>query len=145
MTLRAVVYINQKNLPADLFDYAVEVDKVTGEVYSDAREFQIRFPKDMLTATKVELGSIVLVSDLYQKIEAIMDHPRSLVLSKILYSGSHCGDVLPVEDVPTLRKELHQIAQSYEVSKDPAVARLLQQLRLLADKAEEQGNPIVFV
>ena len=145
MTLKAVVYTSKTNLPAEVFEHSLEFDDATGETYSDEPGFNARFPKTNFVAAEAELGNVTLVSRLYQMISTVVDREdQSVILQKVLYSGTHCGDTLHSENIKQMQAEINAIKQS-AVGAEPDVASLLRHLSNLARSAEEQRQPIVFV
>lgn len=59
------------------------------------------------------LGNISLVALIRQTLEKISKHPSTefpIIWSKVIYSGSHCGDFLTHDDVCQLQKELSYLS-----------------------------------
>ena len=100
MGLDAVVYRNKANLPFDADAVGAVVDESTGEYYVPnldlEPEFEQRFPWDTRVAVHKRIGNIVLVGTLREQTSQVLEE-RSIILSKVLYSGTHCGDSIPVE------------------------------------------------
>ncbi len=92
------------------------------------------------------IGNMALVDDLKAEIAKTLGESSSetLLMTKILYSGTHSGDVISTTQFDSLRREIALVRG--------LAGRLSSQLRIfLADMeelivaAEQHGNPIVFV
>jgi hypothetical protein len=70
---------------------------------------------------------------------------RSILLSKVLYSGSHSGDSIPVEQTLALRDELLQLKDSVEQPDCDHMKQFVSDMLELVEAARQEGNPIVFV
>jgi hypothetical protein len=140
MGLDAVVFRNVRNLEKiygpDLFD----VDNVTGEAILRANT-AIKIPREAYVATRRRLGNLLETTSLKEAAEKALGDPNSLIVSRVLQTGSHSGDSLPVEDYPKLSAEITRLrAQGGE---DLEIFVEAMESLLLAGEAE--SNPIVFV
>ena len=70
----------------------------------------------------------------------ILFESESLVISKVLYSGSHCGDWIVPDEFPKLRHELSLLA----AQGDEALVEFANAMQDLLEAGEAQGNPIVY-
>ncbi len=64
----------------------------------------------------------------------------SILRSKVLYSGTHCGDIIPHNELPLLRDELRALSSAS--ASDLRV--FLDAFESLLQCAEREENPIVF-
>lgn len=69
-----------------------------------------------------------------------------LILSKVLYSGIHAGDIIPVEHVALLEPELRSLADLHgdDSRSEEYVRHFETQLRELVETARRIGKPISF-
>jgi hypothetical protein len=91
------------------------------------------------------LGNISLVALLRSELQREPSY-FPILLSKVLYSGTHCGDDLPIETMPALREELKLLA-GFKCSTRKAadfMAHFGSQMSELAAAALSVGKPIVF-
>ena len=91
------------------------------------------------------LGNIALVSLLRNELGREPDRFH-ILLGKVLYSGTHGGDWLGIEDVSALAKELDML-DGFAASKPDNqvfVDQFRSQMRELADLALQVGKPIAF-
>ena len=69
-----------------------------------------------------------------------------MILSRVIYSGVHCGDFIPTTDVNYLVFELKALATHHNA--DPEIERFLrsfeEQLRELVTASLRTGKPLVF-
>jgi hypothetical protein len=148
MGLDAVVYRNRVNLPFDPDAVGAVLDKSTGEYYfSDLHlepAFERKFPRETRIATDKRIGNIDLVSWLRERASQILED-RSIVLTKVLYSGSHSGDSIPVEEACALRDELLQLGRYAEQVDDGYLSQFVTDMLELVEAARQEGNPIVFI
>jgi hypothetical protein len=64
----------------------------------------------------------------------------SVLLQRVLASGSHAGDALGVDLMPAIKAELAILAGD----RDPEMRRFAQAMWDLAEAAVDQANPICF-
>ena len=67
-----------------------------------------------------------------------------MLLTKVLYSGTHSGDAINDSDFPQLQLEIEKICQTVGPTA-VEIKQLLQNLEELIRTAQDEGNPIVFV
>jgi len=113
----------------------------TGEVYFENGELS-RKHRHQLQAVEHRLGDITEISALREEATRLIG-PESVVLQKVLYSGTHSGDTIPVESLASLSAELNSITNSSQQS--PELRRSVGSLEELVRAAKYEGNPIVFV
>ncbi len=69
---------------------------------------------------------------------------RSLLLTAILYNGTHSGDLIPCEQLDEVGAEV-KLLLSNPVPLPPDLAAFLAELRRLVDAARSERNPVVFI
>ncbi len=91
------------------------------------------------------IGNISLVGSLRSELSA---HPNdfSIMISKVVYNGTHCGDFLDRQTVNEMRPELDRLADLSCANPDNQqwVDHLLNVMRDLVTASDQTGNPIVF-
>ena len=91
------------------------------------------------------IGNIALVAALRA---ALSQWPEQfpVILSRVIYDGVHCGDFIPVADIPQLVPELETL--SSVCSDDPDMEQFLRdfeaQMRELVTASLASGKPIAF-
>ena len=148
MGLDAVVYRRLEEIPfasgSDLS--SVRVDELTGEVHFE--DFEASAPRQEDTAAiKRRLGNMALVVTLHENISRILGHRgrNSLLLTKVLYDGTHAGDFIPIEDLDHLKDEVQFVRNHVLPSASAELEEFLFTMGELISVSEQQGNPIVFV
>jgi len=131
-----------------LYTVGAILDEPTGEYYVSDLDlesaFEQKFPRETRIAADKRIGNIALVSWLRERASLVLKD-RSIVLSKVLYSGSHSGDSIPVEQTLALRDELLQLGGSVEQPDRDHMKQFVTDMLELVDAARREGNPIVFV
>lgn len=141
MGLDAVVYRNRKHLELGPDEQAAQLIPETGEVYFEDGEIS-RKHQHQLHATKHRFGNIAEISALRDEVTRLVG-PKSTIVEKILYSGTHIGCTIPVESVSSLLAEITSIKRANWHS--PELRRFVGSLEGLIRAAKDEGNPIVFV
>jgi hypothetical protein len=143
MGLDATVYRNRKNLPAHLRE------KVTPDAESGA--INIRNPADdrlfdssQLEACHERIGNIALVAFIREEIVIALGHQESLLLRKVVYSGTHAGDSIPFSEIYQLSREIDELESITTSSRSAELTAFLEQMRKLIAAAIREGNGIVF-
>ena len=135
MSLVAIVYRNPCNLNAFIKESAYEVDELTGEViFVSARP-------EVVVAEQVKFGNIAEVAYLRNIVKGFKCPSESIICNRILYSGSHSGDVIPIDNIEMLEKEISYL-RTYG---HPALLSFLDGVSKLILAARCENNPIVFV
>lgn len=140
MGLDAVVYTNRKHLNLGRDDQFAQCDPERGEVYFENDELS-RKHRAKLTAAEYRLGNIVGISALREEAIRLIGSD-SLIAQRVLYSGTHSGDAIPLESLPALSAEIASIVKAGQHS--PEFAQLANCLQDLIRAANAEGNPIVF-
>ena len=91
------------------------------------------------------IGNIALVAALRQELNRHADQ-FPLLLSKVLYSGTHCGDFLRVAQVKQLRPEIERLnsVSSGDAKMNSYLKDFANQMAELADASIKIGKPISF-
>lgn len=142
MSLEAVVYKHARNIGLD--NRGAFLDDETGEVYFEDPELAKQFTEDTFIAIRRRLGNVAMIDTLYSEIVEILG-VNSLLCSKVLYSGSHCGDILGLEVMNSLEKEINFIHKNFDNKLSPVVKVFLSDMCKLIKVSKEQNNPIVFI
>jgi hypothetical protein len=88
------------------------------------------------------LGNIALIGTLSDEVLQLIG-PASFLERKILYSGAHSGDAIPLQELDELSAELNRISETGRSS--PMMQEFVSALQQLIQAAKDEGNPIVFV
>lgn len=140
MGLDAVVFKNLNHLRPQLREAGVTgVDPLTGQA-----EFRagVWAPLSDLVSADVRFGNLDEVVRLRESIEPLFCGRSSLLLEKVLSSGTHTGDVIPLSDLGRLRGEVDLVRSRVE---SPSVRSFLDSCDRLIASARDEANPIVFV
>ena len=142
MGLDAVVYVNKINLDIDQLSESFLVDEQTGEVYPNPGDGLIR-PAQEFTAIHRRLGNATLIGALANEISRVVD-PNSILLQGILYSASHSGDGIGLENLRNLESEMNLVRQRTEGARSRELDSFLTVLAELIEAAKREKNAIVF-
>lgn len=117
------------------------VDQTTGEaIPNPATPPSISL--DDATAYSARLGNIDAIGHLRTVVASRLSNAKdSIILNKVIHSGSHSGDALRTESFHQLRRELELLSSE----KDPFLREFVADMRALLAAAEKEGNPIAFV
>src|SRR5271165_2245152 len=146
MGLDAAVYKRLEDLPFTKEDLRfIAVDPRTGQVdFEDAALF--RTWSDKVKAVQKRIGNMALVSLLRSELERMLGKSSSgtLLISKVLYNGTHSGDIISKGDLGSLRYEIALVRgiEGHKVS--PELESFLADMEELVAASERHGNPIVF-
>lgn len=147
MGLNAAVYSRIEDLPFTKEDLRlITVDPRTGQVdFEDASLF--RAWGDKVKVVEKRIGNMALVNVLKAEIERILGDSSSetLIIKKILYSGTHSGDVISQGDLASLKHEISLVRGLAEFRKSSELENFLADMEELVAASERNGNPIVFV
>lgn len=145
MGLNAVVYKHRDHLPFDPERVGAKHDPRTGEYYfqDDARAKE--FGEDAVVALEKRLGNMEAIESLSETIESALGRPDSLLQRRVLFSGTHSGDVIPHAEFDQLRAEILQVRRSAAFRQMPVLADFIQSMDDLLATASRESNPVVFV
>lgn len=164
MSLRAVVYCDcvEKGLlriPHPLPDL-LSIDPsgcpaISSEDAADAKshdrwEVQRPCPHDRFWLIERYLGNISSIGVIRQAIDGLSASDQRgrypVLLSKVLYSGSHSGDFLTIEEVVRLRDELDHLRKTLDEQSDnrATLREFLSRMDELVCASLTVGKPISF-
>lgn len=147
MGLDAAVYRRLDELPFTKEDLrSIGVDPRTGQLdFEDAALFKAW--GDKVKAVEKRIGNIALVSYLKAEVERILGHSSSqtILISKILYSGTHSGDTISGELLGPLKEEIAMVRGIAGHQAGTELESFLVGLEELIAASERHRNPIVFV
>lgn len=145
MGLNAVVYVNRKRLSLNQEDNSsAKMDEQTGEVYFDDPNLMDKYPANMFTAIHKRLGNANMIAEIVDKLSTILSKD-SILLSKILYSGSHSGDTISIDSLNKLGLEINFVRERIPKDRSPLLDVFFNDITELIEMARMQGNPIVFI
>jgi len=154
MGLTAVVYRNRKAfIGKDGALYSdLDFDEETGEVFPKD-DTSTTYSKDMFITDKKRIGNVAAVAIARSTLIRIGIDEDSVLLSKVLYSGTHGGDLLNLSDVDLLDHELQNVQvliedkTLFDTEEDDseALSQLISDFNDLIQASREEGNPIVFI
>ncbi len=143
MGLDAVVYRSKKNLPFDADALGATLDSSTGEYCFSDPAVEREFPLETRIALEKRIGNIALVAALRDEAEQALDE-NSVIMSKVLYSGTHAGDAIPLELMPVLHEELLLLREYAAQNGTEDLKQFVCDMEELVAAANREGNPIVF-
>jgi hypothetical protein len=141
MGLNAVVYRNKRHLKLGSDEELVRVVPETGEVYFESEQLSQQY-RNQLEAAEHRLGNTAEISALREEAVRLIG-PESVIAQRVLRSGTHSGDAIPVESIPSLAAEVNAIHNASQQSSE--LQHFIESLRELIRAAKDEGNPIVFV
>jgi len=143
MGLDASVYRNRKNLPAYLRE-RVACDPESGEIhFRDAADDRL-FDSSRLKAWHEYIGNTALVAFIRKEIANAFGHQESLLSKKVVYSGSHAGDHIPLFEIDQLSSEIDKLERTTIPERSTELTTFIRQMRKLIAAAIQEENGIVF-
>jgi hypothetical protein len=147
MGLDAIVYRSKANLPFDADVVGAVVDETTGEYYFPDQNLESalerEFPWETRIAVRKRIGNIALVAAVRENAGEILGGD-SIILSKVLYSGTHSGDSIPLDLISALEGELFRLRRYADQNEVDHLKRFVTDMLDLVGGAKREGNPIVF-
>jgi hypothetical protein len=144
MGLNAVVYRNIHSLAPGLRRRVRVAEPATGELEFVSQGSPDPNYNDALIAISIRIGNAASVDWLRDQVRSRWTGECNILLSTVLFSGSHSGDFINLEGTEKMRREIEEMdAAEAELPED--LARFLAEMRQLLDVAESERNPIVFV
>lgn len=98
MGLDAVVYRNIAHLKLGSDEELAQLVSETGEVHFQNDELSRKY-RPQLEAAEHRLGNVTEIADLREEIIRFVG-PESVKVKKMLYSGAHSGDIIPLDLIP---------------------------------------------
>jgi hypothetical protein len=92
------------------------------------------------------LGNITRVKNLRSFLRALQGKPGPrfpILLTGVLYDGTHSGDFLPIKKSKPLLKEVETVLHSSDILTD-SEKEFFGNMKLLCEASIETGNPIMF-
>jgi len=142
MGLNAIVYRNLRSLRLECDRDRAYADPITGEVVFDDDNLAKKYSRNDFEAVAFRLGNISEIASLRDEIGGLLDD-GSVLLQRVLYSGTHTADVIPLELMARLSAEVEIIAKSPRLSDE--LRAFVSKIKTLAGAAMNESNPIVFV
>jgi|SRR3984893_8318354 hypothetical protein len=141
MGLDVHVFLNKQHLPFDADELGAEFDQETGEYFFYDIELDRKYSLEARMACHKRIGNIAAVAELRDEAGRVLDE-ASVVVSKVLYSGTHSGDCLKSEVFADLEQELALLRSASHVSE--SMQEFVRDMEELMSAAKAEGNPIVF-
>jgi hypothetical protein len=138
--LNAVVYRKREHLQLGPDEEHATLIPETGEVYFEDPKLDRKYLYKR-EAVAHRLGNIALISTLREEAACLIG-PESFVVRKILHSGTHSGDAIPLQELDELSAELNSISETSQSS--PMMQEFVSALQQLIQAAKDEGNPTVF-
>lgn len=88
----------------------------------------------------VFLGNISAVADVREEASHLLASD-SLLLTRVVYDGTHTGDSLEPDELPDLLAEISVVEQQRP---SPHTLEFLRKLRQIAQVAQQHGRPLMF-
>ena len=139
MGLDAVVFRNVRRLEDSYGRGLFDVDEETGEAETRA-DVAAKVPREAYFAAQERFGNLAEIGWLRRIVEGALG-PGSFVARRVVYSGSHSGDVIRVDELPLLREDVAALRGQNR----PDLSLFLAALDSLLEHAGAENNPIVFV
>jgi hypothetical protein len=92
------------------------------------------------------LGNIRMIAHVRELVRHLQANPGPrfpILLTQVVYNGTHCGDWIPIEKASELLHEVDTILHSKDLLTD-SERRFFSSMRSLCMASIECGNPIVF-
>jgi len=120
------------------------IDESTGQVYLDDAS-QMRLPLSVALEVDKPLGNVARICYLRDEISQAFGQKAgaSLLLNAVLYDGTHCGDLIQIEDRDRLKEEVEWLRKVGPA--EPDMASFLSDIEELIFASQRCGNPIVFL
>jgi hypothetical protein len=141
MGLDAVVYRDKAHLELGADEEAAIVAPETGEVYFESDALARKYSEQGRAVAR-RISNIAAISELREEVSRLIGS-SSFTITKILYSGSHCGDTIALESLPALSAELAQLRGTAKQSAE--LHQFVDSFEELVRAAKAERNPIVFV
>jgi hypothetical protein len=144
MSLTALVYRSRARITIPVESLGAVKDDRTGEYYFPTSEHDGKFPPEDFIAREFWIGNVTGVAELRQDLAELISSD-SLLQTKVLYSGSHSGDIIEVALLPVLEEEIQNLLNTKRLRLSEHDAAFLKGMLELIEVAKTEQNPIVFV
>src|SRR5207249_173316 len=101
----AVVYKHRSKLPLDPERAGLQCEPNTGEWYSQNDHLPEPIKSAGVEALHRRLGNVSSIAALYTQVASLV-HSDSVLLVSVLYDGGHAGDVISIDRVGVLKREI---------------------------------------
>lgn len=102
--------------------------------------------EQQVLVVKRRLGNVAMIASLSEEIKCwVKENLAPLICSRILYSGSHSGDTIEIQEIDQLREEIKVIKCRRDVRHSAELEEFLGKLEELALSAEKEKSPIIFI
>jgi hypothetical protein len=139
MGLHAIVFRNIHRLEEAHGLGRFELDELTGEAIPKPGG-KSTIPRDAFFATRRRIGNLAEIGFLREATGKLLVSKSSLIMDRILCSGSHSGDLIRVAEFSRLKKEIGLLKSRNESE----LQTFIDTLESLLCAAESEHNPIVF-
>jgi hypothetical protein len=133
MGLDAVVYPGSTGI--------VQLDE-SGQRYTDSDAAELRSHE--VPAIHKRLGNASMIASIADEVLRYIGKD-SVLLSKVLYSGSHSGDTIALGDLDRLDSDIHRIREKSTANLSSDLESFLEDMSELIRRARVEQNPIVFI
>ncbi len=140
MGLNAVVYRKREHLQLGPDEEHATLIPATSEVFFEDPKLDRKYLYKR-EAVAHRLGNVTAISILSDELAKLIG-PESFIERKVLYSGTHSGDFIPIKDLDRLSADLRRARDTGLSS--PPMREFLSALEELIQAAKDEGNPIVF-
>jgi hypothetical protein len=139
MGLDATVFKNLAHIDKSIDRSLLSYDETTGHYWVEMSGG--RYPRDLFVAEERRLGNAANIVALRAELEEMnLDVP--ILLNKVVYDFSHCGDILPFSEIDALEHEVNLVKEQPNLSS--FMAEFIESMEALIRAAKENQNPICF-
>lgn len=138
MGLSAVVFKSAARLKQEYSREFEITDEETGQATAVGDEDFLSLKQS--SAAHARIGNLSDVAYIMDIVESALGE-KSFIGARVLYSGSHSGDCIPLNQLQPLRDELNRLKQIDHRE----IVRFVHGMEALIEAAEQEKNPIVFV
>jgi hypothetical protein len=144
MGLDAVVYKSAGSIAFDPVKEGARRDETTGEICFEGDVRGKEYPRSSFTAAEKRLGNILAIRALRIEVSTILQNENSTLQQKVLYNGTHAGDVIGAEGLDELEREINVVRTKAGRKCSPRLQSFLKDFQELIDASRRESNPIVF-
>lgn len=135
--LDATVYKSETRMRREFPGLALEHDPTTGEWWAeDAAGLKV-----CTEALDLRVGNIAMIGLLRELVGEEFGEGAAFIQTRVLYSGSHSGDVIKLSELEELEREAVLLVRQ---SRSAEVRAFADKMIQLIEAARQEGNPIVF-
>ena len=97
------------------------------------------FPRETRIAVQKRIGNTAHIATLREDAKRVLED-HSIVLSKVLYSGTHSGDSIPLGLTSALETELFRLGRYAEQNHVDHLKQFVTDMQDLVGGAKREGN-----